>query len=122
MSGTAQSATALIQGTDGNLYGTTADGGASGNPTVFKITAGGTLTTLHSFGSYASADSIHPLGLVQATNGDFYWTTQLARANGGDTIFKIAPTGTLTTLYSFCSQNKLHGRRRAFREAGDGGT
>jgi uncharacterized repeat protein (TIGR03803 family) len=61
MSGTAQSATALIQGTDGNLYGTTADGGASGNPTVFKITAGGTLTTLHSFGSYASAEHT-PLG------------------------------------------------------------
>src|SRR5262245_44675399 len=44
----------LIQATDGNLYGTTQAGGTSGNGTVFKITTGGTLTTLHSFAADCS--------------------------------------------------------------------
>jgi uncharacterized repeat protein (TIGR03803 family) len=39
----------LVQGTDGNLYGTTEGGGANGSGTVFKVTASGTLTTLYSF-------------------------------------------------------------------------
>jgi uncharacterized repeat protein (TIGR03803 family) len=40
---------ALVQGADGNLYGTTSDGGANSGVTVFKITPGGTLTTLYNF-------------------------------------------------------------------------
>src|ERR1035438_7907253 len=43
-------------------------------------------------------------GLVQAANGDLYGTTYLGGTGNGGTIFKIAPGGTLTTLYSFCSQ------------------
>jgi uncharacterized repeat protein (TIGR03803 family) len=39
----------LVQGTDGNLYGTTSGGGANSDGTVFSITPSGTLTTLHSF-------------------------------------------------------------------------
>jgi uncharacterized repeat protein (TIGR03803 family) len=45
----ANSAAGLIQATDGNLYGTTLEGGTNGDGTVFKITPNGTLTTLHSF-------------------------------------------------------------------------
>ena len=47
-------------------------------------------------------------GLVQATNGDFYGTTAKGGVNGfnGGTGFKITPSGTLTTLYSFCSQGE----------------
>ena len=53
----------LVQGTDGNLYGTTQDGGANGYGTVFKITPGGLLTTLYSFGL---SDGAYPFaGLVQ---------------------------------------------------------
>ncbi len=97
----------LVQGTDGNFYGTTAGGGAycaySGCGTIFKITPSGTLTTLHSFNS---TDGAYPAAaLVQATDGNFYGTTQ----NGGNagceggcgTVFKITPGGALTTLYSF---------------------
>ncbi len=92
----------MIQGTDGNFYGTTFGGGASPvNGTVFKITPGGVLTTLHSF---AGTDGANPYGaLVQATNGSFYGTT-LAGGGGNGTLFKITPGGTLTTLYIFCSQ------------------
>ena len=104
----------LVQATDGNLYGTTQIGGANtsgcggqGCGTVFKITPSGTLTTLYSFCSQSGCpDGANPqAGLVQATNGDFYGTTSSGGANGGGTVFKITPSGTLTTLYSFCSQS-----------------
>ena len=100
---------ALVQATNGNLYGTTRFGGANGNyGTVFKITPGGTLTTLYSFCSQSGCtDGYFPnTPLVQATNGDLYGTTYGGGANGNyGTVFKIAPGGTLTTLYSFCSQS-----------------
>jgi uncharacterized repeat protein (TIGR03803 family) len=41
---------------------------------------------------------------VQAASGDLYGTTVFGGAGGDGTIFKINPTGTLTTLYSFCPQ------------------
>jgi uncharacterized repeat protein (TIGR03803 family) len=99
--------TTLVQATNGNFYGTTESGGANGFGTVFEITSTGTLTTLYSFCSLtACADGEDPIGaLVLATDGNFYGTTDRGGANGdGGTIFKITPSGTLTTLYSFCSQ------------------
>jgi len=101
---------ALVQGSDGNFYGTTSQGGAHGYGTVFKITPSGTLTTLYSFGSQ-SGDGGGPLDtLAQGTDGNFYGTTSYGGANpgpngAGGTVFSITPDGTLTTLYSFCSQN-----------------
>jgi uncharacterized repeat protein (TIGR03803 family) len=101
-------ATWLVQATNGNLYGTTVAGGtiSPGDGTVFKITPGGTLTTLYNFCSLSGCtDGENPQVLIQATNGDFYGTTVAGGANGsGGTIFKITPAGTLTTLYSFCAQ------------------
>jgi uncharacterized repeat protein (TIGR03803 family) len=104
----------LVQATDGNFYGTTTYGGAYGSGTVFKITPGGTLTTLYSFCSQSHCpDGCYPIGsLVQATDGNLYGTTYGGGANsctlfftlGCGTVFKIAPSGTLTTLHSFCSQ------------------
>src|SRR5580692_11428075 len=89
----------LVQATDGNLYGTTQMGGASGSGTVFKMTLSGKLTTLQSFGGiegeYCGA------GLVQATDGNFYGTVEQGGANGDGTVFKITPSGKLTTLHSF---------------------
>ena len=87
---------ALIQATDGNFYGTTAEGGAYGYGTVFKITPGGTLTTLHSFDG---TDGQFPKGgLLQATNGTFYGTTSTGGANntcgsppsGCGTVFNLS--------------------------------
>ncbi len=97
----------LVQGTDGNFYGTTLNGGANGGGTVFKITPRGGLTTLHNFCSLSGcADGKNPwVGLVLATDGNFYGTTANGGVNGGGTIFKITPGGTLTTLYNFCSQS-----------------
>jgi uncharacterized repeat protein (TIGR03803 family) len=98
----------LIQGIDGNLYGTTFGGGSpKGFGTVFKITPSGMLTTLHSFCTQGGCpDGQFPqTGLVQATNGNLYGTTIAGGAYGDGTIFKITPSGKLTTLYNVCSEN-----------------
>jgi uncharacterized repeat protein (TIGR03803 family) len=100
----------LVLATDGNFYGTTYAGGANDFGTVFKITPSGMLTTLHSFDE-TDGDQPTDAGLVQATDGNFYGTTTFGGGqgtcfNGGcGTIFRITPSGTLTTLYSFCSQS-----------------
>jgi uncharacterized repeat protein (TIGR03803 family) len=96
---------ALVQATDGNFYGTTEAGGSSsacqfGCGTVFKMTPSGKLKTLHSF---VLTDGAYPYaGLIQGKNGDLYGTASFGGAlNGSGTVFKITPTGTLTTLHSF---------------------
>jgi uncharacterized repeat protein (TIGR03803 family) len=101
----------LVEAANGDLYGTTPVGGAHGVGTVFKITLSGTLTTLYSFCSQAGcADGSEPYaGLVEATNGDLYGTTCGGAGCSGagytqGTLFKITPSGELTTLYTFCSQ------------------
>jgi len=97
----------LVEATNGDLYGTTVFGGTNVLGTVFKITPSGTLTTLYSFCSQAScADGYYPYAeLVQATDGNLYGTTEYGGANKQGTVFRITPSGTLTTLYSFCSES-----------------
>jgi uncharacterized repeat protein (TIGR03803 family) len=106
----------LVQGTNGNFYGTAAEGGANGPyGTVFEITPVGELTALYSFCSQTNcADGELPYaGLVLGANGNFYGTTTYGGAgnpvrcnsvHGCGTFFEITPGGKLTTLYSFCSQ------------------
>jgi len=98
---------AMVQATDGNLYGTTPNGGYKiGVGTVFKITPSGTLTTLYTF-CPLGGNCLHGYnpfaGLIQATDGNFYGTTYAGGANAAGTVFKITPTGTLTTLHIFAS-------------------
>lgn len=97
---------ALIQGTDGYLYGTAFSGGAHGSGTVFKISTTGTFTTLYSFATipaaeYQNTDGANPdSALIQLPDGNFYGTT-LQGALGGGTIFRITPAGALDTLHKF---------------------
>ena len=74
-------------GSNGKFYGTTLSGGSNGYGTVFEITVGGTLTTLHSFDG---TDGEFPrAGLVQASNGNFYGTTLGGGSNDDGTVFEI---------------------------------
>jgi uncharacterized repeat protein (TIGR03803 family) len=96
--------TTLIEGADGNFYGTTQSGGPDNDGTVFKITSTGALTTLHSFNGN---DGAAPYGsLMLANNGDFYGSADVGGPNGAGTIFTITPGGALTTLYNFCSRGR----------------
>lgn len=96
----------LVQGVDGNFYGTTSYGGTYESGTVFRITPDGQLTTLYEFCSQSGCpDGYGPgAGLVQATDGNLYSTTTFGGAHDAGTIFKISLSGKLTTLYSFCAE------------------
>jgi uncharacterized repeat protein (TIGR03803 family) len=104
----AQPFDALIQGTDGNLYGTTSSGGHSGNGTVFTITLGGEFATLHDFCIHPHCtDGFAPFSaLIQATDGNFYGTTAgTIYHEGAATVFRMSPSGMLTTLQYFDGAN-----------------
>jgi uncharacterized repeat protein (TIGR03803 family) len=98
----------LIEGPDGNFYGTTLDGGGKagerqcsvdGCGTVFKITPQGALTTLHDF--TGDPEPAHPGSLALGPDGNFYGTSNSGGTNHEGTIFMITPEGVTTTLYQF---------------------
>jgi len=88
----------LIQGSDGNFYGATIQGGY-GYGDIFTITPNGVLTELYEFS--ASDGELPAAGLVQATDGNLYGTTWAGGATGGGVLFRIAPDGTFTVLHNF---------------------
>jgi uncharacterized repeat protein (TIGR03803 family) len=95
---------ALVEGSDGNLYGATGGTGAisaadGGDGTIFKITPAGVLTTLYLF--TGASDGLSPWGLVWGSDGNLYGTTFTGGANSLGTAFQITPSGALTTLYAF---------------------
>jgi len=96
----------LVQGIDGDLYGTSRQGGPNAAGNVFKVSPSGLVTDLYDFCSQPNcADGQAPVaGLVQATDGNFYGTTSLGGNQNAGTVFKITPQGELTTVYRFCSQ------------------
>ncbi|HEX4122847.1 MAG TPA: choice-of-anchor tandem repeat GloVer-containing protein [Verrucomicrobiae bacterium] len=104
----------LVQGRDGNFYGTTYNFGPYGNGTIFQLTPSITflVTNLHSFtaldpvADYENADGANPIGeLIQGKDGSFYGTTTEGGTNayGAGTVFKITTGGLFTTLHSFSS-------------------
>ncbi len=95
----------LIQGNDGNFYGTTEEGGSSGMGTVFKMTPAGVLTTLVNFNGTNGSNP--PAGLVQGSEGNFYGTTYSGGTSDYGTAFQMTPAGDLTTLVNF---NSINGR------------
>jgi uncharacterized repeat protein (TIGR03803 family) len=93
---------ALIQGSDGNFYGTTSGGGTYGYGSVFKLSASGSLQVLHSF---SGTDGNGPVAtLLRSTDGYLYGTTSSTDSNGsgGGEVFKVDTSGNnFTILHTF---------------------
>jgi len=107
-------ATPPIEGTDGNIYGTVSSGGKHGDGYFYKKSPEGKLTALYDFCALANcADGAAPNQVIQGSDGNFYGTTSAGGTStqpecpnqACGTLFQITPTGTLTTLHSFCSES-----------------
>ena len=114
----------LLEGSDGNLYGTTRYGGpggsVSGAGTVFKIDTNGVLSSLYSF-TGVNAGASPQARLVEGSDGSFYGTTQWGGTNGGNgTLFKMSTNGVFTSLYSFTGGNDGGNPQAALVQGSDG--
>jgi len=112
---------ALIQGTDGSLYGVTTHnvlGGFQFYGTIFKVTTNGTLSALYPLnfgdGSYPSAS------LIQASDGNFYGTTEFGGDSGNGTVFRISPNAAFAKLVNFDGPDLGAHPRAALVEGPDG--
>jgi uncharacterized repeat protein (TIGR03803 family) len=132
----------LLQGSDGNFYGTTTYGGSNttvvdttndiGYGTFFQLSTNGVFTLLYSFGSITNSDGVpldgaSPSGpLAEGLDGNFYGVTQYGGPTNTGTVYRMTPQGLLTTLYT-CGTNRAHTDpppppsrfRRAFIRAAD---
>jgi uncharacterized repeat protein (TIGR03803 family) len=91
----------LVQGSDGNFYGTTYNGGAYTNGSLFRISPTGNYTNLYSFNPDANDASYSYGGLVQGNDGNFYGTSSSGGDSGQGTVFRITPGGSYSNLHSF---------------------
>jgi uncharacterized repeat protein (TIGR03803 family) len=110
----------LVQGADGNFYGTTAQGGAYGDGTVFVVSPGGTLTTLVQFNGYDGANPQAALAL--GSDGYFYGTTQNGGAGGNGVIFRFGITATPHITSQPANQSVFTGANVQFNVAVLGAT
>jgi uncharacterized repeat protein (TIGR03803 family) len=77
----------LVQAIDGNLYGTTFDGGTQNYGTIFKVTPAGTLTTIHRFNLVYGANPYG--GLIQASDGNLYGLTFFGGSPGPGVVYRL---------------------------------
>ena len=102
--------TSLVEGLDGNFYGTTPSGGCAGPVetcgTFFRVTPSGTFTTLYTFCNQPNcSDGYNPGSIILGSDGNFYGIaaySNLSATNGG-VVFQLTPAGAYTVLYTFCS-------------------
>src|SRR6185503_13735974 len=94
----------LVEGSDGQFYGTTQFGGTNGDKgTVFRITTNGALTSMHSFDG---SDGSYPVaGLTWGSDGNLYGATAGDNATNFGAIFRITQAGALSTLSFFKGTN-----------------
>jgi uncharacterized repeat protein (TIGR03803 family) len=90
----------VILDSQGNLYGTTTEGGTEDGGIIFKISPSGTETILYNF--TCQEDGCFPnAGVVMDKDGSLYGTTLGGSLFYGN-VYKFVPsTGTLTNLYNF---------------------
>ena len=90
---------APVQGTDGNYYGATGNGGTNFG-TIYRMTPAGLLTVIYTFDGVAPHGR-YPRALVLGTDGNFYGTARGGGTNNSGIVFRITPSGKLTSLHSF---------------------
>jgi uncharacterized repeat protein (TIGR03803 family) len=94
----------LVQGSDGNFYGTTAAGGTANAGVIFKVTPAGDLTVLHNINPATDGRGLFA-GLTQATDGNFYGATSNSAGYGCTSdcgnLFEITPAGSFSVLHTF---------------------
>jgi uncharacterized repeat protein (TIGR03803 family) len=92
----------LLLGHDGNFYGVSLSGGGA----LFRITPAGVFTLIHAF---TEAESYGTNPLVQDADGNLYGTTGFGGTNHTGIVFKVAASGTLTTLHTFTTLDEEPG-------------
>jgi len=114
---------ALLQASDGALYGTTLYGGAGAGGTVFKLPpVGSSFTVLHSFTAGSATDGANPFAkLIEGSDGNLYGITSLGGASDAGTVFKLAPDGSgFAIVYSFTGGDDGYGPYGGLAQASDG--
>jgi uncharacterized repeat protein (TIGR03803 family) len=95
----------LVQGKDGNFYGTTYNGGSSNLGTIFKISSGKVYSVIHSFTGGAT-DGANPIAaLTVGSDGNFYGVTTRGGSHAGGVAYQITTAGKETILYNFCAKS-----------------
>lgn len=94
----------LVQGTNGDFYGTTYSGGVSNKGTVFKLTSTGTWSTLFSFSGTNGANPSFG-GLMLASDGNFYGNCYVGGVSNKGSLFRISHSGSFSNLFSFRNTN-----------------
>jgi len=99
----------LVMDSEGNLYGTTYEGGNANCPkgcgTVFELASGGAESVLYPFCSETKcADGAHPTAPLELSSGSLYGTTEQGGAANRGTVFEISSGNAETVLYSFCGR------------------
>jgi uncharacterized repeat protein (TIGR03803 family) len=98
----------LIEGSDGNFYGSASADGDFDYGIAFQMSSSGSYNIFHTFCNsslFLCADGTQPItGLIEASDGNYYGTTWQDGANSGGTVYKITPAGKFTVVYNFCSQ------------------
>ena len=94
----------VILDTAGNLYGTTYQGGSANLGVVYKVSAAGRETVLHNFAG--TPDGANPYaGVISDASGNLYGTTHGGGGNDTGAVYKLMPSGQMTVLHSFPTEN-----------------
>ncbi|MFO1338401.1 MAG: choice-of-anchor tandem repeat GloVer-containing protein [Burkholderiaceae bacterium] len=88
----------LVEGEDGYLYGTASQGRRDDCGVIFKISPRGQYQVLHTFAQKKGQGCQPSGGLVRASDGNFYGTTESSR-DGNGAIYSMTPAGLVTTLH-----------------------
>ncbi len=114
--------TALIQGNDGALYGTTEYGGADGAGTVFKASTDGVgYRVIHSFRTSGGPGFYPTSALVQGKDGALYGATRGGATKPGGIVFRLNPDGSrFKVLHEFDASDANGWNPTTLMQASDG--